>query len=405
MGQELVKFNGATGIVERPDYSVALSGLTPNQERLRELINGEVAPEDSRLYHPPNVESDAVDWSSEIAGQIARIESVDPSADISRTNDPKACWTGFAVGITCAAVIGGAFFLSIAAVVTPQPSIAALVPIETEQQGNEIQEGNQVALRSAVILPPADTKQVDHTPTKITTSTIWHELRRFHASAGKFSQPRILLVSSPRPRQLLDVGQPNERKASLSKPRLEPVALEEQPHARENATSEGPTQLMPRIINAVGEPIVLEKAEASATEVPAIASPTDNTLKTQPKSDRVYVSHIEPINVSEDTMGGATRASISNSVESQPSEPVDSAPITTAGKPIKVVKSSLRPTARTKVRLSEGRRHSIVGSKSRKSASKAAKRAKKKRVAQQYNFFKIQVRPDWAESAFTQSSQ
>ncbi|MEM6498809.1 MAG: hypothetical protein AAF709_19080 [Pseudomonadota bacterium] len=410
MGQELVKFNGATGIVERPEYSLALSARTPNQERLRELINGEVAPEESRFYHPPNLEFDELGWNSEVAGNLAQLESSVSGTETLLADDPKACWTGFAFGIACAAVIGGAFFLSIAAVVTPQPSIAALVPIEVEKWESKVQNGNQVASRSAVILPQSGSKQLESTDPKISTSTIWQELRRFHASAGKFSQPRILLVSSPTPKNLIDGGLLNERKASLSKPQLEPVALAEQTKSSDGAESNGVTQLMPRIINAVSEPIVPEKNEASVTDAPIVGQSGDNaqttaSQTTDSKSDHAELSHMKGVNISEDTLAAATSGAEGDPTEKLPTATAESGPITTASKQIKVIKSSLTPTARTKVRLAERRKYSIVGSKARKSALKAAKLAKKKRGAQQYNFFKIQVRPDWAETAFTQSSQ
>ncbi|MEM7747838.1 MAG: hypothetical protein AAF346_06270 [Pseudomonadota bacterium] len=405
MAQELVKFSGATGIVERPEYSLALSGLTPNQERLRELLNGEAAPEDSRFYHPPDLQTEALDWHTEVGGPIACVEDFDTGFDMARSDDPKACWTGFAFGIACAAVIGGASFLSIAAVVTPQPSIAALVPFELEQRDSKVGQGRQVAVRSAAIPGRSHNGQLERAPAKISTSKIWQELRRFHASAGKFSQPRILLVSSPTPKNMLDGGELHERKAALSKPQLERVVSVEQPAASQPNASKVATDLKPRIINAVSEPIVLEHREASATKAPIIVPVIEIAQGREPEAARVVEDKTKGLTVLEDTMVGATSTAKGSSSDSLPSEPVESGLIKTAEQQIKVIKSSLKPTARTKVRLPDGRRYSIVGSKARKTALRATKLAKKKRVADQNIFFKIQVRPDWAELALSQSNQ
>ena len=55
MGQELVKYSGAAELVESSDHRIVVNAPTANQQRLRQMLQGGVSPEQSRCYHPPEM--------------------------------------------------------------------------------------------------------------------------------------------------------------------------------------------------------------------------------------------------------------------------------------------------------------------------------------------------------------
>ena len=379
MGQEIVKHGGAAELIKSSDHRIVVNAPTANQQRLRQMLQGGVSPEQSRCYHPPEMLNEHAEWESENAYPIAVGSQNTRQLTAYQKADPKACFTGFTFGILCAGAIGVASFLSLATVVTPQPSVAALVPLQLESQ----------------FIPSVSELQRDRLEGETAINThhqsAWQRLSRFHKSAGKFSQPGIRVVSSLEP----GTEQGGRERAQLPGKRKE-ARLEPQPR----------TGILPVKSDANGRPLNQDNAIVEVRLINVAAEEGPSTMT----GENTEVTPREPILFEKRTERSARVGSYrdisdlasetgSGAVD-QPLEPADTRPEKQASlAPIsnsrKVFRSSLTPTARAKVRLPG--RYSTSISRSRR-LRKVAK--KKNAVALKPSVFAIQARPEWARAAF-----
>ena len=380
MGQELIKYSGAGDLVEKSDHRLVVTAPTANQRRLREMLHGEVSLEQSRCYHPPEMPNEPAEWEIDSAYPITVGSQNTRQLTAARTAEPKACFTGFAFGILCAGAIGVASFLSLATVVAPQPSVAALVPVQLEsrsmlahtelqQQRFESKAENDIHHRSA-----------------------WQRLSRFHTSAGKFSQPGIRLVSSLEPsagergheRAQLPSKQKDARLAHPRRTGILPVKSE---------TSGSPVNQNNGIVQVHLINVVAQEGAPTASETPTVAKEPILFEKRTGRPESV-VSYQDTSDLAVEIGSGGSNS---------PSEPTDAQLVTQASlapvsSSIKVIRSSLTPTARTKVRLPDSYSTSI----SRK--QRLRKVAKKKTIVPKSGVIGIQARPDWARAAFNSTN-
>ncbi len=403
MGQEIVRSVTSSHLVERRETETVEAAPTDNQKRLRDMLQGDAEFETTRFYHPPETVADEPDWDVATARDVAGSGTLTHTNHFTPQADPKACWTGFAFGIASAGAVGFAFFLSLATVAPPQMSVAALEAIEARSEKPATETAVVSLAQSAIAL------RQDSVTRPAINQSIWQKLRQFHASAGKFSQPGILLVAAPDDRNPLKALQPEKRKAAFAKARLEPVVFEATEQGVEKVDIMYTNSVEPKLINVVDEPqpdrATPSTADAKQRE-PIVVEPSTPSFDQKAAIDgesagEVHASFSAYRDVSELQDDSGPRSVSEVAPPLPPRRPTAVASV----KGVKIVRSSLRPTARTKVSL--GRSNSATLRKRRLKRARATSlgRLSPKKPSSQSFSWVVKEPPKWAKEAFRSSLQ